>query len=220
MIAREYIDKNLQPLSTDASVEDALYFFSEQRISETFIYNAKQELMLLRQRDIFPVDEMEAALPYATTFDLKLLPNIHWSQLLTIFNSFDIGILPLYNDNYEYTGLISRSNLMATLPDFKSMEEPGAIIVLSCEPSFYAASEVIRIAEMYNARIISLLTHLDEVTKQFVITLKINIQETRGISSTYERFGYEVAHVFMNKDFDNDVYIDRYESFLRVFDLK
>ena len=220
MIAREYIDKNLQPLFTATLVEEAINYFIEHKQNETFIYNETQELLLLKFADVINEEETSLARQYATPFEFKINTRLHWSQLLTFFKTLEVCVLPAYDGNNEFIGLISKNHLVSTISDFITLEESGAIIQLQCDSIFYAASEVIRIAETHNTRVISLFTHHDNHTKKLNITLKITLQEVRDITATYERFGYEVTDVFMNRDFNNDVFADRYESLLRIFDLK
>ncbi len=219
MTAREYIDKNLQPLHADASVEEAIAYLVENKLSETFIFSEEKDLLLLKLAEVISEDESNSAKLFASPFHLKLSGDMHWSQLLTFYSTLNVEVLPVYDQNFYFAGLISKANLVACIADFKSLEEPGAMLQLECDPYFYAASEVIRIAEMYNVRVVALFTHLNTQTQKLSITLKLNIQETKGISSTYERFGYDVTNVFMNKDMEGDVYTDRYESLLRVLDL-
>ncbi len=220
MIDREYIDKNLHPLFNAALVEEAIIYFLENKLSESFILSGSEALLLLKFSDIINEDPLESAAQFASPFDFKITASLHWSQLLTFFNTLNIGILPAFNNNNEFVGLITRNALISRIPDFTTLEEPGAIILLECDSIFYAASEVIRIAEMHNTRVVALFTHYDNATKTIKITLKVTLQEIRDITGAYERFGYQVTGVFMNKDLDNDVYADRYESLLRIFDLK
>ncbi len=220
MTVREYIDNNLQPLSANSLVDDAISYLAKNSLPETFIFSGEKELRLIRMADIISEEGTDLAILFATPFELKLVGNMHWSQLLTIFNNLNIQILPVYDRNFYFVGLLSKAHLVSNIADLRSLEEPGAMLQLECDPAFYSASEVIRIAETYNARVLALFVHHQQVTQKLMITLKINLQETKGIASTFERFGYEVSNVFMNMDFNHDVYQDRYESFLRVLDMK
>ncbi len=220
MIAREYIDKNLLPLSNDVLVKDVIHYFINHKLNETFIFTDDQRLNLLKLSDIISQEGSEPAGNYSTLFEFRVNKNLHWSQLLPFYKTLGIDILPAFNENNSFIGLISKNYLVSNVIDFITMEEPGAILILQCDPVFYAASEVIRIAEMNNTRVVALFTHFDMDAQKLKITLKINLQSTRDIAGTYERFGYEVSEVFMNKDFDNDIYSDRYESLMRIFDLK
>ncbi len=220
MIAREYIDKNLQPLPANDTVELTLNYLLQHQLSQAFIFKDDKTLNLIKLNDIFFQDKERSTIEFSSEFTLKLTGDLHWSQFLGFFKLLNLEILPVYSLNYEFVGFIQKASLIANLNDLNYLEEPGAIIMLECSPNFYAASEVVRIAEMYNGRIIALFTHFDVLTQKLIITLKLNLQETRGLSNTFERFGYDVIHIFMNKDLNDEVYTERYESLLRTLDIK
>jgi acetoin utilization protein AcuB len=220
MTAREYIDKTFYLLPAGTTVENVIAYCLERRVPEAYIEDAGQSVYLVRLEKIYLAQETATAVEFGDHFDLKLNYNLHWTQLLEFYRSQNVDTLPLFNDNFEYQGIVSKSLLFNRVHDLEVFHEPGAILQLQCERLIYSAAEVTRVAEMHNARVLTLFTHHNPYNQKLIVTIKLGSQETRSISATFERFGYEVIYVFMSKDAETDLFADRYESLIRLLNIK
>jgi acetoin utilization protein AcuB len=220
MTAREYIDKTFYLLPANASVEKTVTYCIEHKVPEAFIEDDNQAVYLVRLEKIHHENEDAKALDFSDPFDLKLNYNLHWTQLLEFFRSQNVETLPLFNDNFEFQGIVSKGLLINRVHDLEVFHESGAILQLQCDRLIYSAAEVTRVAEMHNARVLTLFTHHNPYNSKLIVTIKLGSQETRSIGATFERFGYEVIYVFMSKDAEIDLYADRYESLIRLLNIK
>ena len=103
---------------------------------------------------------------------------------------------------------------LSTLP---FISEPGAIMIVEVSQKQFSISEVAKIAESNNARIIGLfITGYQEDKIQ--ITIKLIAESLASVSETFERFNYTVIFKFFN-DEKEDLMKDRFDMLMKYLDI-
>jgi acetolactate synthase small subunit len=85
---------------------------------------------------------------------------------------------------------------MAYLGDSFAFQNEGGVIVLSSMIRDYSLSEISRLVESNQAKILAVITETDPIEHQkLIIHLKINEKDLSRIVATLERFDYQVLEV-------------------------
>src|SRR5690606_37652348 len=130
------------------------------------------------------------------------------------FHNFDTNILPVINEEKQYQGLLMMDDVISGLSAMPFILEPGAILVIEVSQKQFSISEIAKIAESNNARIIGLFVTEYSDGDKVRIALKLISENLASVGETFERFGYTVVFKFFN-DEKEDLYKDRFEQLMK-----
>jgi hypothetical protein len=86
-----------------------------------------------------------------------------------------------------------------------SMQEPGGILVLLMDERDYSLSEVSRLVESNDAKILSSYVCTDKTdATRIKLTIKINRNDLSRIIATFERFSYNIVAKFHHTQGNED----------------
>ncbi|MGV8962142.1 MAG: hypothetical protein ACOH2V_02030 [Candidatus Saccharimonadaceae bacterium] len=94
-----------------------------------------------------------------------------------------------------------------------------SLIVLDVPIADYTLTEIARLVEDNNARIIRLevLPAKDELG--LFVSLKLNVGNISAVLRSFERFNYNVVYYFMKEEELNDTYEDRLKELLHYLEM-
>jgi hypothetical protein len=109
-------------------------------------------------------------------------------------------------------GFSKKTNLLNT-------DELGGLIILQLRENNYVLSEIARIVENENAKILSLATHLNANGFLYIL-LKVNTENINPILKSFERFNYEIDSYFTNSDNnETEMFQKRLNEFLHYMQI-
>jgi acetoin utilization protein AcuB len=129
----------------------------------------------------------------------------HIYEVMGIANHYQLDTVPVLDEDNLYAGTIVVSDMMLKFANLLGTQEIGAILVLKMANRDYSLTDISRLVESNNTKIISSYFSgaeygaLDEAT----LTLKLNRTEVSAVVATLERFGYIVESVFGNSRLEN-----------------
>ena len=135
----------------------------------------------------------------------------HVFDALAVATQFSLPIVPVVNAERKYLGCITSKNLLDALAKISNVRAKGAVLVLEMGVHDYSMSEIARIVESENAKIISsYITEYEDSTRMDV-TLVVNMSEISPVVKSLERYGYKVNTFFSGGNMIDDFYRERYE---------
>jgi Mg/Co/Ni transporter MgtE len=221
MTLQELINPNFQPVTTGTSTQKALQWSEELRCSTLpvvdengFFRGMISENTLLELWD----EEIDCEKVHLQYTDTYLYETQHWSEAIRLLQNTEI--IAVTDQNGKYLGVIHCQDLLKRLASTYSFQEEGATLVLAVNQIDYSLSEISRLVEANNAKILHLFTDiLPNEPYRLILTLKINQVDITRIVATFERFGYEIvakyhrALVFDDLDQDRLGLLMKYLSF-------
>ena len=98
-------------------------------------------------------------------------------------------------------------------------ENEYSLIILDVPIIDYTLTEIARLVEDNNARIIRLevLPTKDELS--LLVSLKLNVNDISAVLRSFERFNYNVVYSFMKEDEMNETLEDRLNELLHYLDM-
>ncbi len=147
-----------------------------------------------------------------TLSELNLPPNPihanlfqHIYEVIGIANRYQLDTIPVLDEDNLYAGTILVSDMMAKFATLLGSQETGAIVVLKMANRDYSLTDISRLVESNNTKIISTYFSGSEYGSldQATLTLKLNHSEVSAVVATLERFGYTVENVFGSTPFDS-----------------
>lgn len=153
---------------------------------------------LISESAILNMDDLAAPLSEITeplaTFSVQ--GHQHVFTAFDWFKNQPITVLPVVDPDGKYEGAITHAALVEAAANMGVVRESGSILVLQLGPHDYMLSEIARIVESHDSKILSsyLTQHAD--SNQLEVTLKINRLDLAPIIQTFERFEYRVLAAY------------------------
>jgi acetoin utilization protein AcuB len=196
MIAEQLVNQTIPPLKSRDSLEKALQWMEVLKIktlpvmqkglfkgfiAEEMIYQNGKDLFLIKDLDLIAV---EAIVPY----------DQHYLEILRIANKYEVEMVAVSGEYEDFIGVVTTADLVKALSNTSALQESGGIVVLKIKQRDYSMTEISRLVESNNAKILSTNINQDENDAEYMyVTLKINKSDLSRTISTFERFGYFVS---------------------------
>jgi len=222
MIARDLISDTVPSLKTSDSVRRVLDWMNEFKVSQLPVVNNEELLGLVSEDDLLDLDDEEAAiggirlsLPEKT----HVFEDSHIYDVIKVASLLRLDMVPVLKtrDN-AYLGVITKSDMVESVSNLLNATEPGGIIELEVPQNSYHLSEIARLCESNDAKVLSLTVANSPVPSKLLISVKLNIREMSRVIATFERFEYVIHNVVFDSE-QLDDYRERYENLIRFLNL-
>lgn len=222
MTALELINYNIPFLKPTDTVESALEMMDDLRLEQMVYSDGNQYLGLFNYSFLQSVTKSDSLLTAIQPDHVHshLNQNMHIIEVVNLVQAFDIQVVGVLDDALNYKGSILLSDLMQKFIQLLGNVENGAIILLSIEKLDYSLSEISRLVESNDAKILSSYyrTIVNEEVNQNILTLKLNTQDISRVVATFERFGYTILETFANDPIAS-VEKERYDMLIKYLEI-
>jgi hypothetical protein len=143
--------------------------------------------------------------------------NLHILSILNHLKSLDLSLMAVLDEHGIYQGFLKTRDLVTALSKSLSIRSHGSIVVLKVKPMDYSLSDISRIVEYNDARILGFFIFENEESGELEIHMKLNTSSLKHILATLERYDYTIHQYFDREDHadDND---HRYENLMKIID--
>lgn len=214
MLALELISDLIAPLRTSDTGEEALTMMNIYHVKHLPIVNNRELLGMFSEEDILNNDLDEPVGSYELSLHKPYVhQNDHLFEVMATMAHNNLTIIPVIDDNMDFVGLITQSDLMKYFAKGFSFDEHGSLLVLETTKSNYSIHEISRIVEEENATILALFINSNHDSEKIEITLKINKQDLFRIIASFQRHDYGIKASFSQSE-HNDKLKDRYDALM------
>ncbi len=221
MIAKELINYMIPPLKPTDEVDKAIMWMEELRVSELPVVDEGKFLGILNEDLIFDNNSYETFVQnlVLTGNNSFLKEQSHYYEILKMSYDESVSLVAILDADERYLGVVSIRDVVEAFAQTSSITSPGAIFILSMGVTDYSLTEISRLVESNDAKIISSHTAVDEDDPSIVrLTLKINTEDASKVLATLERFGYTVVSQFSNQSTE-DKDKDRYDILMKYLQI-
>ena len=138
----------------------------------------------------------------------SILPEQHLFDALKQLKFLNLPMLAVQNEEGQYIGILKTSDIVSILSKSLSIGATGSIVVLEVLPQDYSLSDIARIIEYNDAKVLG----------ELEVHLKLNTTMLKNILATLERYNYKVTQYFSREDLIDDL-DSRYESLMKFLDI-
>jgi hypothetical protein len=218
MQAAQLLSARLIPLRKTDSVATALELMHAQGVAELAVVDGHQLLGYASAAVLDGISgkkTLEKALEFPL-FPISLHIRQHLYELVPVFGNARVGVLAVCDEAGSYAGMIDLRDLNEVISKTLTYKGVGSILELLLEPRDFAPSELMRMVEEHNARVVGMVVNETE-DGALLVALKLNTTILRNIMATFERHGYRVLHTYLREDqADED---DAYRALLKFLDV-
>jgi signal-transduction protein with cAMP-binding, CBS, and nucleotidyltransferase domain len=221
MIAEELINHMVPPLKMTDTADKALAWMEELRCNNLPVVENGKFLGLISEDNILEENNIEKQI---STFELSGLECVvnkeqHFYDAVKIASAYNVQIIAVVDDENVYMGVITIQDTITSFAQTAAVQAPGAILVLSMEARDYSLSEISRLIEGENAKILGSTIREDSLDPMRIkLTLKINKTDLSHVVATLERFDYRIIARFQEpKMVDNSQ--ERLDILMKYLDI-
>lgn len=207
MRAEQVISEMIPPIKFSETGEKALNWMNEFRVSHLPVVENGEYIGLIAENDVYDMPDPSKKLKdyFAQLPRPFIYADRHVYELMKTIADFKITVVPILNEKNEYLGCTDLLYLMSQITAINSINEPGGILILEMNQHDYTLTQIARIVEENNAKILSsFITSLPDSTK-IEVTLKINTTNLDRIIQTFQRYDYTIKEAFQKGTFNDDL---------------
>ncbi|MDW3197156.1 MAG: CBS domain-containing protein [Cytophagales bacterium] len=199
MRAKELINYLIPPLKPEDTIDQALQWMEEFRLSELPVADNEEFLGVVSEEMLMALPAVEAQIS-----DLQLVgqetlirDTRHFYEVLRVAYSTNRKVVAVLDEYDRYIGAISVEDVVEAFAKTSTIQHPGAILVIETNNRDYYLSEISRIVESVDLKILSsyIVSREDDPTK-IELTIKINKEDTSHVISMLDANGYKVVESF------------------------
>lgn len=201
MIASDLINDMIPPLKLSDEIEKAMLWMEELHTRELPVVEKGEFLGFINEETIL---ELNGALPRVADYELtglkcKVDQSQHYYDVIKACDNNGLSLVAVVDEISSYLGVIALEDVIQAFAMTSSIKSLGGILVLSMKQIDYSLSEISRLIEADNGKVLSsYLTDDPNDSSKVNLTIKINLEDLTRVQATLERFGYQIVAKFNN----------------------
>ena len=221
MQAFEFINNLIPPLKLGDKAGMALSWMEEIRTDSLPVVDQGNFLGFLREDVIFDQNDSSQ---YIKTLPLEghscwVFTDKHIYDVLRVASEHQSNLVAVLDRNHNYQGVITMEDAISAFADSLSIQSQGGVLILSMNMTDYHLSEIARLVESENSKILSSFISTDPLDDTKIkLTLKFDRADLKHVRATLERFGYRIIDHYQEEQGMNDS-DDRIRNLLRFLDI-
>lgn len=198
MKVEELISEYIPPLKYTETGEKALSWMNEFRVSHLPVLHGNEYIGLVSDDDIFDMSDPKHMLKdeFINLPKPFVYADRHVYDVMKLIADLKITTVPILNRENQYIGCTDLLYLMSQITAVGSIKEIGGILVLKMGMHDYSLTEISRIVEENNAKILSSYVSSKPDSTEIEVTLKINTIDLDAIIRTFERYDYVISETY------------------------
>jgi len=198
MTAKDLINYMIPPLKLEDTIEKAQQWMDELKTTELPVTKEGQFLGLVDEDSTY--DHLDATL--ISDLPLKgqecsVKQGQHYYDVLSTSYNKGFRIVAVLDKEDRYLGVVSIQDVVEAFAQTSSVNSPGAIMVLSIAEIDYSLSNISRMIEMNDVKILSshVTPQLDELSR-VRLTIKLDTEDISQIKTVLENNGIHIEDTF------------------------
>lgn len=208
------------PILASESCEKALIWMDEFKVAHLPVVKGTEYVglvsddMILDANDTdIPVGELNLVAHRPFVFEHQ-----HVYEVMKLMSDLNITVIPVLDRQENYLGLTTTQHIMSAITNMASIEQGGAVIVISMNENDYSLAHLAQIIEGNDAKILSSYVTSSSDSTEIEVTLKLNKQEIGGILQTLYRYEFNIKETYAGNKFEENMQ-DRFDALMRFLDL-
>ncbi len=221
MFARNLLSDLVIPLKPTDTGDIALTWMDELRLAHLPLVDNEKFVGLITDTYIHNLDNPEEPLKNQRLSLLRpyVAHDQHFYDVIKLAAEESLSVVPVLDQKENYLGCITLFAITKALAEIASVKQPGGIIILEVTHHDYSLSEISRIVESNDAKILSTYISSFNESTRIEITIKVNKIDISPIIQTFNRYDYNVVASFSEESKYGDLLNDRYESLMKYLNI-
>lgn len=219
MLASEIVITEIPTLSTTDSVGQAIEWMDEFKVTQLAVTENFKFLGLVNETYLLNIEDPTERISKHCNFLQKAYAYEyeHVFEIVKKVQEYRLSLIPILSKKDLFVGAITVFNLMEVIAEMPVVKNPGGIIVMELNAIDYSLTEVARIVESNDAKILGcFITRAHD--NRLELTIKINKLNVQDVIQTFERFGYDITASYDQSGTEDDLE-DRYNNLMNYLNM-
>jgi predicted transcriptional regulator len=221
LLAEKLISDSLTSVLSSEKGKKALNAMDVNRVSHIPVVNGSKYLGLVSDKLIYDLNLLE--IPIETHLDKLNTAHVHNDQhifeIAILMYKLKLSVLAVLGPEHQYMGAITLYDLARRFAKLFSLEETGGVIILEMDATNYSLSEISRIVEGNDIKILSSFMDKKPGTNVLDVILKLDKVELSSLIQSLMRYDYNVKAVYLDQSEFGDLYKDRFDLFMKYMNI-
>jgi acetoin utilization protein AcuB len=217
MRAKDILSKHIMPLKPSDTGSLALQWMEDFGVNQLPLVEGDAYMGLVKAEDLFNQDDQNETLdPHKLPLQRAYVYDYqHFYEVLRLVSAEKLSLIAVLNEENKYVGCINLSEIISAMASFTGVQQPGGILVLEVSPSGYSMSEISRIIEANDAKVLSAFITSPPESSKLEVTMKVSVMDLSSIIQTFNRYDYIVKASFAEESSYDALLSERYASLLK-----
>lgn len=220
MLAKDLISEEIRPLQISDTALSALHWMDEFRTTDMPVVDGEKYVGMIGEDAIFGLGNFEESLSEMplNKAGTSVLQDQHVYEAIRISALQKISFVPVVDEAGIYLGAISQQKMIDFMSQMTGVGNPGGIIIIETGQNDYSLSEIAKIVEAEEARIISAHIATPAGSAHVEVTLKLNRMDIQQVVQSLDRHGLKIKASYYESDYFDNLH-DRYNSLMNFLNI-
>lgn len=220
MLVQEILNTEIAPLKTTDTVALALTKLDLLHTTKFPVVDEGKLIGMISLDTLIEISDEEVLIEQVPLDENIFLPaDQHLFEATRKMLSHELFILPVIDSDKNFIGVIKKRALLEALSDLFNLESFGSVITIEMSPFDFTLSEIIRIIEIEDAKILGVAVQKPNEHSDFYrISIKLSTEDSSTVSSALNRYGYVVTSQVSSATIEKD-FSDRADELIRYLDI-
>ena len=212
---KKIIQKDLAPFHIEELGINVLAAMEEFKTCHFPIVTGQNKLLgLIHENHVLNMENLENSLNFIKHKINNIFGFIdgHLFESLRLMTEHKVSLLPIINSEHYYIGYLTPFNIINEIAQIEHDYSNTTIIVITTQSKNYILSEISRLIEENNGKIITLWHQT--LAEEINLHLLVKCEVPERIIQTLERYDYNICNIFTHNS-KKDNLNDRFESFIK-----
>ncbi len=217
MRAKDILSSLVMPLKTSDPGSLALSWMEDLSVSHLPVVDKAKYLGLLKNADVYSLEDLDeplgkTKLPLIRSY---VKTDLHFFEVLRMAAAEQLSLVPVLDHHNHYKGSITQADIIQAMANFTSVSQPGGIIVLEINAQQYSLSEISRIIEANDAKVLSAAITSVASSTLLEVTIKVSVMDLSSIIQTLNRYDYIIKASFAEESQYDTLLNERFELLMK-----
>ncbi len=213
MIAADLISTRLFPLKKNDTVENALILMQDWQVYQLPVVEGGKVIGTCDSQNLLKQKKSDKIIHHLNKLQVFIHPNQHLFEIIKLFSELQLNTITVVDEEI-FLGIISGVELLEAYKK-SSLSQPGAIIKLQMPSRNYSLTEISRLVESNDVKILHLfIASVGDEDGHIELSLKLNSNEIKNVLTTLERYNYQITGVYNAASMD-DSFKSRFENLIK-----
>ena len=211
----DIIKKDIDPLNIKDEGIYTLSIMDEYKVNHLPVINSENELLgLINESAILNMEDLQKSIKSIKNklHNIYIYFDEHIFKAIQIITEKQLTLIPVINKEYKYVGYIKAVDVVTKIGTINVNQSNMCILIITANENNYMLSEISRLIEENNGKVLSLFTEFKDT--KININIMISCSNAERIIQALERYDYNISNKFINQP-DLDNLDDRFESFIK-----
>lgn len=220
MTAGQLVDLELPYLETVDTLDKAIGFMDEFKLSHYPVINGALFIGLIYEEDAYELDDWSKTIAQSKIRlpEISIGVNEHFLTAVNKIEISKLSCLPVVDEQNAFMGLLTRDRVVNVFGNSSIVQDQGGVIEIEMATIDYYLTEITRIVENTGMKILGTYIRSNPDANKIVLTIKLNKPEVETVISALDRFGYNVLASYQSKSENSDMQ-NRYDNLMNFLNI-